>query len=153
MPKNKQITLWGFVIGFSIILGIVVSVFVIEDRIEKRISDKLRDPEVLKEIASLVRPSLIFDHKGSIRTDSGAGQFIERIKVEMGKNEPSNILISPKRHLNIPPVLECLNYNFDVTAMQINKSDWLFELSSPTYIVFESSPKKKEWLFRLEIIR
>lgn len=153
MPEKKHITAWGFVIGFSIVLGIVVGVFIVEDRIEKRISEKLRAPEVLREIGSLIRPSLIFDHNGSIRTDSGAGQFVKKIQVEMGKDEPNKIIISPTEHLNTQPILECVNHNFDITARRIGKSDWLFELSSPTYLVTEGSPEKKKWLFRLEIIR
>ena len=153
MPEKKHTVAWGFVIGFSIVLGIVVIVFTIEDRIEKRISEKLRDPEVLREIGSLIRPSLIFDHNGSIRTDSGAGQFVKTIKVKMAKDEPNKIIMSPTEHLNTQPILECLNYNFDITVTRIGKSDWLFELSSPTYLVKESDDEKKEWLFRLEIIR
>ncbi|MFX0195736.1 MAG: hypothetical protein ACFFCW_06400 [Candidatus Hodarchaeota archaeon] len=153
MPAKKYKIAERVVIGISVVLGIVVSVLLLEGRIEKRISEKLLAPDVLKQIASLVRPSFIFDHNGSIHSDSGAGQFIGKIQVEMGKDEPEKIIVSPTEHLNTPPVLECLNYNFDITTRRIGKSDWLFELSSPNYLVFESSPEKKEWLFRLEIIR
>ena len=160
MPEKKHITGWRLVKGISIVVGIVVGVvgivlgvLIIEGQIEKRILEKLRTPEVLREIASLIRPSLIFDHNGSIRTDSGAGQFIENIQVEMGKDEPNKIVISPTEHLNTQPILECLNYNFYITARRIGKSDWLFELSSDNYLISEGSPERKEWLFRLEIIR
>jgi len=153
MSEKKTVSAGSIIVGISIILGIIVGVFILEDRIEKIVTTKLKDPEILNEIASLVRPSLTFDHKGTIRTDSGAGQLIEKIIVEMDKAEPSEIIISPKNHLNTPPVLECINYNFDITSEQVNKSDWLFVLSSPDYLVLESSPKMKEWIFRLEIIR
>ena len=68
----------------------------------------------------------------------------------MGKDEPQSITITPTKHLNAPPVLECLNYNFNVTSKRSNKSDWLYELSSPNYLV--DGGVIKEWEFRLEII-
>jgi hypothetical protein len=153
MAGKKPTTVQNVIIAISIIAGFLVVGWGFEDRIAKRVLIELRDPEMLREIASLVRPSLIFDHNGAIRTDSGATQFIKRIDVEMGKGEPNRILVSPTEHLNTPPILECLNDNFDIASSQTGKSDWLFELSSPSYIVFESSPERKEWLFRLEIIR
>ncbi len=71
----------------------------------------------------------------------------------MEKDEPHKIIISPTEHLNTAPILECLNYNFDITPSRTGRSDWLFELSSPDYLVLGGLPEKKEWLFRLEIIR
>lgn len=153
MKDKKHIGLWTIIVGGSIIIGIIISSFFFEDRIEKIVLDKLKDQDILQQIASLVRPSIIFDHHGVIQSDSGAGQYIESINVDMGGGEPNKITISFKEHLNSAPILECINDNFDVTPTRIKKSDWLFELSSPSYIVFESSPEKKEWLFRLEIIR
>lgn len=153
MADKKQITVWGIILGIGVVLGVFGSVFLIEDRIEKRIADKLKDPDILRQIAYLIRPSLTFDQKGTIRTDGGAGQFIEKIKVEMGEADPNKIWITPTEHLNTAPILECINYNFDVTSKRVNKSDWLYELSSPDYLICSESPKKKEWIFRLEVIR
>ncbi len=134
--------------AFTIFAGF----FGFEYWIDSRIEAKLNHPATIRKIASLVRPSITFDHHGSILTDSGAGQFIKNIKVTMGKNEPKNILITPTKHLNTPPILEGINYNFHVTAKRIGKSDWLFELSSPNYVVFGGGEITKEWIFRLEII-
>jgi hypothetical protein len=137
----------------GLILGIVVGMITIGVWIESVVTRKLKDPEVIKQIAALVRPSMIFDHNGVITSDSGAKQFIENISVEMGPEEPSKIIITPKEHLNSRPILECLNWNFDIKANRGNQSDWIFELSSPTYVVMDESPKTKEWVFRLEIVR
>lgn len=153
MASKKTKTVWEIIIAIGIIVGILAVGWSFENRIVKRILTELRDPDVLREIAELIRPSLIFDHNGSILTDSGAGQFIKKIEVEMTKGEPSKIIISPTEHLNTPPILECLNYNFDITPTRTGKSDWLFELSSPSYMVTEGSPERKEWLFRLEVVR
>lgn len=156
--KPILLIIWKLIIGAGAILGIIggalaifLYAFTIEDRIDKRISEKLKDPEILSQIASHIRPSVIFDHKGIIRTDSGGKQYIKDISVEMGPQEPSKIKIFSKEHWNSAPILECINYNFDITSKRI-KSGWLFELSSADYLVFESS-SKKEWLFRLEITR
>ncbi len=137
--------------GYAIIVLIMFG-FYIEDRTEKNVLDKLKDQDILQQIASHVRPSIIFDHHGVIQSDSGAGQYIESINVEMGDVEPNKIIISFKQHLNSTPILECINDIIVVTPEKM-KSGWLFELSSPSYMVFESSPERKEWLFRLEIIR
>jgi hypothetical protein len=143
--SDKQLTAaWGIVIAVGIIVGIIASVWVFEDRIEKRILSQLRDPEVLREIASLIRPCLTLDHDGLIRTYSGAGQFIEKISVEISKDEPNEIIMCPTEHLSTQAILECLNYNFYITARRTGKSDWLFALSSPVYLVSEGSPEKKE---------
>lgn len=154
MKDEKRIGVWTIIVGASIIIGIITGgSYFIEDRIEKKVLDKLKDQDILRQIASLVRPSIIFDHHGVKKSDSGADQYIESINVEMGDGEPNKIIISFKQHLNSTPILECINDNFFVTPTRMKKSDWLFELSSPSYIVFESSPERKEWLFRLEIIR
>ncbi len=151
-PKKYKIV-WSIIVGSGVIIVLIMFAFGVEDRIEKIVLDKLKDQDILREIASLVRPSIIFDHHGVKKSDSGADQYIESINVEMGDGEPNKIIIFFKQHLNSTPILECINDNFVVTPTRMKKSDWLFELSSPSYIVFESSPKKKEWLFRLEIIR
>jgi len=150
MDNLKQLSVWTIILGVGVILGIVGSVFLVEDRIEKRIDEKLKNPETIREIASLVRPTITFNHQGTIITDSGAGQFIEDIKVTMGKDEPKTILITPSKHLNTPPVLEGINYDFSVSVKRANKSDWLYELTSPNYLIM--GKMTTEYIFRLEII-
>lgn len=148
----KKIPIWTVVCGFGIVLGIIVSVFVLEDRVEKIVQEKLKNPEVLRQIAYHLRPSLTFNQNGTILSDSGAQQFIKDIKVEIGENDPTFITISPKRHLNSAPILECLNYNFSYSTKQVGTSDWQYELSSPDYLV-AGGPTITEWIFRIEIIR
>ena len=144
--------IWIIFVGFGVILGIVISIFTLEDRVDKIVENKLKDPEVLKQIAYLVRPSLTFNQEGTILTDSGAQDFIKDIKVIMGENEPKSIIISPTNHLNIAPLIECLNYNYNFSSKQVGKLDWQFDLSSPTYLV-TTSYQITDWTFRLEIIR
>ena len=148
----KKFSIWTIVGGLGVVLGIIIAIFALEDRVEKIVLDKLKDPEVLKEIAYYLRPSLTFDHNGTIISDSGARKFIKDIKVVMGKNEPEAIVLSPSEHLNTAPILECLNYNFSYSTKRVSTSDWQYSLSSPNYVTWQG-PGIKEWIFRIEIIR
>ncbi len=142
---------WPAIVGIGVIIGTYIG---IDSLIEKRISDKLRDHEVIKEIASLVRPSCIFDYNGTIITDLGAAKFLKKkpdVKLDE-RAEPAEILISPTEHLNVQPLLECINYNCTVSAKRINKSDWLFTLTSQAHPIIAGT-ELEEWFFRLEIIR
>ena len=56
--------------------------FSLDAFVDTRISYKLRDPEVVRQIAYLIRPSLIFDQNGNFEIDNGAGQFIKEISVK-----------------------------------------------------------------------
>lgn len=147
-----QKKLWYEHIIFKII-GIVILFITLDQYIDHKINNKYKDPQLIKQIESHIRPTLIFDHLGTIRYDGGADQFISSIKVKMEGGEPNKIIISPRDHLNFAPILECINDILDAVPKQINKSDWLFELSGPDLMVLESSPEKKEWLFRLEIVK
>ena len=108
---------------------------------------------LIAPIPCCVKGLVFIDHHGRNKTDSGAGQFIEKIEVEMGKSESKSILIRPTEHLNTQPILECLNYNLDFLPKRANKSDLLFELSSADYLVWQNSPLREEWVFRIEIVR
>ena len=156
--KNYHI-IWPIIVAIGVIFGIIVSFLYFEDRIVTRIIEKLKTPEVTKQIALLIRPSVIFDQNGTITHNSGGAQFIKDIKVELSSpeksslREPQKILIFLTEHLNVAPILECLNYSFFTDCKRINKSDWQCELSSHDYIISKRAEFAGEWRFRLEIIR
>jgi hypothetical protein len=141
-------------------IGIITYSYFFEDRILNRIVDKLKNQEIIQQIASLVRPSVIFDHNGTILHDSGGAKFIREIKVEItprigNKSEAVNkILIFPTEHLKEPLILECLNRNLDFACARISTIDWECEADSPPYVTMGSSKYKfiGKWKFRLEII-
>lgn len=143
--KINKITVVASLIG-AVIGAIGYSLF-FEDRIVNRIVDKLKSPEIIQQIASLVRPSLIFDQNGTIIHDSGGQQFIKEIKTE-----PTMMLIFPTEHLKQPPILECLNRGMDFKCKRINTIDWECEVHSPKYMLWDGSDHIVEWRFRLEII-
>ena len=135
------------------LLAVAALFFSLDAFVDTRISYKLRDPEVVKQIAYLIRPSLIFDDNGNYEIDNGAVQFIKNITVE--KNQKGNvqkIIVSPKESLNIQPLLKCLNGNIYFGAAK-QKTDWVFEEVGPDYLVFESHKKPQKYLFELQIVR
>jgi len=153
MSNKKPFPIGDILKWLCVILTIIAGIYIIDSRMEDRINEKLKDPKVLSKIASLVRPSFIFNHKGNIISDSGGEQFIKDIDVQMGNRGEPKIIIYPKEHLNSAPILECINKDYYIASERINKSDWLFKLTSENVVIMGGSPKNKELLFRLEIIK
>ena len=155
--KINKITVVASLIGA--VIGALGYTLFFEDRIVNRIVDKLKSPEIIQQIASLVRPSVIFDQKGTIVHDSGGAQFIKEIKVEMttpenpkSTPEPNKIFLFPTKHLKEPLILECLNRDMDFMCKRINTIDWECEVDSPDRLLLEHSKFHGEWKFRLEVI-
>jgi hypothetical protein len=135
------------------LLGVAALFFSLDAFVDTRISYKLRDPEVVRKIAYLIRPSLIFDQNGNFVIDNGAGQFIKDISVEKNqKGEVQKVIVSPKESLNIQPLLTCLNGTIYFSATR-QKADWIFQVVGPDYLVFESSKAPEKYLFELKIVR
>ena len=159
MEEKKESWTRKTIAGSVVIITLIVGYIAIENQIEKRIGEKLKDPEVIKQIASLVRPSIIFDQKGTIVHDSGGAQFVKNIEVEMSvpkneKREPEPIKISifPTKHIKEPLILECLNRDMDFMCERVNTLDWECEIGSPNNLVMGLSKFHGEWKFRLEVI-
>jgi hypothetical protein len=135
------------------LLAVAALFFSLDAFVDTRISYKLRDPEVVRQIAYLIRPSLIFDQNGNFEIDNGAGQSIKDISVEKNqKGEVQKVIVSPKESLNIQPLLTCLNGTIYFNATR-QKTDWIFQVVGPDYVVFESYKKPEKYLFELQIIR
>ena len=103
-----------------------------------------------RKIASVLHPTVIFDHKGSILIDQGAMRFIESIKVEASKNPPypERIIVSPKKHLAQAPLLTLLDADMaNVEADRGTKYDWVFALD-----YFMTNSERASLKYRLEII-
>ncbi len=157
LKEESKIDLRQIIIGVivGVIVTIIVGYFVIDSKIEKIVSGKLKDHEVIKQVARLVRPSFTFNHEGIIQSDSGAKQFINLpIKVELEKGEPGKIIISPKQHLNAAPTIDCRNDNFVIkpTRKGAKGSEWVYDVYRPYTSLWSEKRLIKEWSFRLEII-
>ena len=135
----------GTYVGIAIML---YSAFII---IDWRIEQKTKSPEFIQEIASYVRPSVIFDSQESIEIDLGAMKFIEEIKVVPSDDSrfPQKIIISPKKYLAHAPSLDFLDQvEFHMNVERGKKYDWVYHLTlsrNPTNI--------EKSRFRLEILQ
>ena len=63
------------------------------------IEDKINDPEFIGRVAQEVRPAIVFDHNGSVLSDSGGMRYIKEINVVLNREtkEPQKIILSPNQ--------------------------------------------------------
>ena len=123
--------------------------------IDSRIEHATNDEQFIRRVSSHVRPYVIFDVNSSILADGGAMQYIENIEtVPNEDNKITEIIITPKVHLPIAPILESLDEEFAITSKRGKKFQWIYEMGSINRIVFESSAKHSGInRFRIEIIK
>ena len=136
--------------------------------IDSRISAKTADPDFLKALAKKVRPSLIFNEKGSITADMGASSLIEQITVSSetimvpskhgGPGAPRleyKIIIPPREYLGVEPTLEALDFGYSIAVERGEKFNWVYRLYRISYLICAESPPKPDIYerFRLEIIK
>ncbi|MDP2604720.1 MAG: hypothetical protein Q8S00_19360 [Deltaproteobacteria bacterium] len=118
--------------------------------IDKRIENRIRDDAFLRKLASALRPSVVFDHKGPVLIDQGAMRFIEAIDVELDKEGPypKRIIIHPTQHLSYAPLLTPLESDLaDISTSRGNKHDWIYTID-----YFMTSEERRMLRYRLEII-
>ena len=139
------------------VVGAIVFLFVgyhgLNSYLDARIETRINNADFLKKLARSVRPSLVFDEKGSIVADMGAVSFVDKISVSKGAKDTLEIVVSPLEYLGIEPVLEALDGEYTIHAERGQKFDWIFRLYGIQNIVAESSPQRGRQRFRLELIR
>ena len=145
-------------VAAGIVVAIVAGVYGVVAFVDSRVERRLTEDDTLRKIASFVRPSCIFDERGSILYDSGAMQSIEEIKLEglpkeEGKDRfplPVKIILRPKTFLREAPILSSLDaYVLGVKAERGEKFDWV-------YTVFYNAAGEadfKKCRFRLELLQ
>jgi hypothetical protein len=104
--------------------------------IDDRIVDALKKEDVLKQVALLVKPDMVFDQMESILADRGAAAFIRErgIHVKMGnpfrvgnKFVPVEIEIEFTKHLSTAPLLTALNADVaTITTKRGKNFDWIY---------------------------
>jgi len=141
---------------FAVVSAVIVLVAAyhgLNGYIDARIDSKIHNADFLNKLGRSIRPSLVFDERGSILADMGAVPFITNISVSRGSNDTLTITVSPVDYLGMEPVLEALDAQYTIRAERGKKFDWVYHLSGIQTLVLESSPKREKGRFRLEIIR
>ena len=144
-------------IGIGKIVGILVVIAGLagaDQYIDYKVDKAAANPEIIEKIRQQVRPTLIFDEKGSILSDMGARQYIEDdIKTKLAKTKDGyftkEIRVILKNPLSIP-ILTCLDNTVDYTVNpdRGKNLEILYNLNVNSY----SKPRAKLSLFHLEVI-
>ena len=151
--KKVGTTIHACYVIFAGIVLVIGTIYAVDLYLNSKIETKISNPDFLKKLSRTMRPSLIFDEKESIQADMGAASFVEKISVSKVKKDDFKIVISPREHLGVQPVLEALDGRYVIRAERGKKFDWVFHLSAIHAILAEDSAEVDKQRFRLEIIR
>jgi hypothetical protein len=140
--------------------------------IDSRVQALIQNETFIRGLAQRVRPSLIFDEHGSIVADTGASELLESITVtndptlktvvniaqvgeDVGRASPAQIpnriVITPKRHMAIAPLLEPLYpVQGSLDARRGVGHQWIYEIHEALlYYQMKDAPLIR---FRLEVL-
>jgi hypothetical protein len=156
---NRDLINWKTAVSVFLGVGGAVSVSLlvwqgaewVRKNIDERVTAKLSDPQVLHQIALQVRPTLIFDARGTYISDMGVTQSVKSIEVtERNKyHQPKHIHIEFTRFLANAPLLSAMH---DATAIFSDRGkefSWEFEI---TWIVDETYVDDSLRVYRLELV-
>lgn len=152
-PKGSWESFWsgaGIVVTVFAVIG---GLLLLTKYIDYEIDIKVNDSAYIKKVSSTIRPSVIFDQKGSILADMGAMDYIDDIKINKRGELLLEIKVSPRKFLAMPPVLECLDGSYAVDTKRGNKFDWIYELKGVQHPVTDKSAIISNERFRLEVLR
>ena len=135
----------------GLIFGLAVAV---PRFVDSRVESKIHDEQFIRQVASQVRPFVIFDDKGSILVDGGACESLEHIDVSTGKPEGTTsvkIVVTPKYHLPYAPLVEKLGAGRFIHSPETKRGpghQWIYDFE---VVHWEDDPVPLR--FRLEILR
>ena len=157
MNEKKHIGTWSIVwrdiVGIGIVAAFVMAIINVPSYIKNIVKETVTSEEFVREVASHVRPSLLFDENGSILADQGATQYIspniqvERVTAGGNSNTPIRIVISPNQHLAYPPLLENRSgHAIKIDAKRGEGFQWIYELHQWGWT-------GERYIFHLEIVK
>jgi hypothetical protein len=128
--------------------------------IEDRVKIIVENPDFIRKIASLVRPTVIFNSNGSILHDLGGISWISEIKVEKSGHAdwgsmllPSTIIVTPINHMANAPIITYIDLSgFQITASRTTGFSWLYALKPCSVFISDETEVDPEILFRMEIV-
>jgi len=88
-------------IGLATIIGIIYG---FGAYVDYRVDKKVQSEDFLRRLSDSVRPSCIFDEKGSVLVDMGAMNFIDSIELSSTNGLPEKIIVHPKHYLANAPI-------------------------------------------------
>lgn len=155
--RNRMNT-WIIVVGLFSILGVIVTVLLIfNNSIDSKIEKRLNNPEFIKKVASEIQlPFLIFDENNRILFDNEASVLINSIDVKKEKDGVISIFISPKKFIQIPPIIENINSNLDFYEPErINLIDLIYKVNKEVGggVIVDETHKESINKFKLTFLK
>lgn len=156
MLDNISSSKWStFSNAVALSFGIIVTVgalFGLDQFLDYKIDRALQNPDYIHRIASKIRPSLVFDSKGSILADLGGESIISDIQFaydEKFPTYPTSILITPNTYLQQAPLLTAADDNeYDIRVSRGHLRTWQYSVIPMKYIDRNGELPR----FRLEIL-
>lgn len=119
--------------------------------IDSRIQQRIMEPDVLKAIASEVRPAVIIDSESRVLADQGGLRYIDHFEfIKSNGRNPDQIILTPRGFLAEAPMVESLDVEgYNIEAKRGKGLEWRYNLVNGAYV--ESGVKVPR--FRIEIVR
>lgn len=140
-------------------MGVIYAAFgYMDNAVEK----KFRDPLFVEELAlKTMTPFFIFDENEHVLYASQPifyDEYINNFKVvKNDKSSIQEIILSFKKFLNLPPIIECLDANIEFkNAERINQIDWIYrakKLKHPNLQITQKEGELSVKRFKITVIR
>ena len=133
-------TVWS-IVG-AIVLVCTIGALFLRSRqfIENTVSERLKDPSVIRSLALLVKPDLVFDEHGAVIAERGAWAAIKEngITITKGTSDSDNIIahelpvtirIAFKKHFETAPLLTPIGPDIIfITSTRGEQFEWVYTL-------------------------
>ena len=152
----ERVEPWHWLAGS--IIAVVLGIYGVIAFVRSEAQNAVLNEKFLATLAARVRPSCIFDSRGAIEADLGAGDYVEDIQViPVPQIFGFEIVIKTKRHLAYAPLVTGIDVNlFPQTLTRRKLHDWSIVLSpqSTTTSIITEDPMNTNRVhrFRLEIL-
>lgn len=156
MPDKKPASTVVSMTTILQIAGLVGVLYGCMRFIDSRIEHAINDEQLIKKIASHVRPYVVFDENGSVLVDGGAMQYLEEI--EVGKLTEDDftieVTVTPKDHLANAPLIEALSkYEIFAVPERGRGHQWIYKMRIEVVRDSGRGEHLQPARFRLEILR
>jgi hypothetical protein len=146
----------------AIILGIVGAMYGAMAWVRTSAQNVVLEEKFLGTFAARIRPVCIFDSRGTMLADLGAGEYVQDIQVTpVPKIYGFEVVINAKRHLAYAPLVSAMNVDlFTLTSTRERLNDWKVLLAPQTTInatyIAAAGPTEMDtnsvYQFKLEIL-
>ena len=150
---EKDISFLNIIKAFSVLFGLFLAIYSLGFYMDQKIEKKISNPEFIREIASKIRPSVIFDSKETILVDMGGMQYIETISVETDNSprNPKKIIVTPKAYMAHAPIITSIGiYKYIFRAERGKNLNWEYTLDPA--VQWGTRGKLPLPQFRLEVV-